>query len=285
MAQAPRNATQALDLGQVVRIVGRKLPRIVGSAVVVGALTVGVLSAMAPKYMSQAQLEVTSGAVGDGVGRPDKEAVGTHVRGLLATDLALKMAKELKLTERADFNSALEPADMFGQVLRKIGVGLPKASETDEDRLLQAYYKLVRAYQVRETRSVIVDCTTSDAKFSAECANKLAELYQLSLRGRAVVENDDFRTKLAPQVERLTREVAAAEFEATQFRGKANLFQAGGGQAVQLKEQQLGELTAELTRAATARADIDARTSAAREMLARGMGGANPDVQKSTLVP
>ena len=272
-----------IDLGAVARGVLRKTPVLLALAILAGAATAGVLSTMAPKYLSQAQLEVRGNGPGE-AGRPDKEAVGTHVRGLMSTELALKMSETLGLTRQPDFNSALEPADLYGRLWRMIGVGGAKAGETDEDRLMQAYFKQVRAYQVRDTRSIIVDCTTSDAKFSADCANRLADLYRDSLSGRAVSENTDVRAKLAPQVARLTREAAEAEALATEFRGKANLFQ-GGAQSTQLKDQQLSDLTAEFTRAATVRSDAEARATAAREMSVRGMAAANPDVQKSALIP
>ena len=279
-----RSSPDHIDLSAVGRAVVRKLPALLLIAGLVGAATAAVLSTMAPKYQSQAQLEVRGNGSSDVGGRPDKEAVGTHVRGLMSTELALKMAARLNLTREPDFNSALEPPDLYGRLWRMIGVGGTKAGETDEDRLMQAYFKSVRAYQVRDTRSVIVDCTTSGAKFSADCANALAELYRDNLSGRAASENSDVRTKLKPQVERLTRETAEAEAMATEFRGAANLFQ-GGTQATQLKDQQLGELTAELTRSATQRSDAEARATAAREMSIRGIAAANPDVQKSALIP
>lgn len=273
-----------IDLGRVVRAVSRKLPVLLVLSGIVGAGTAGVLSTMSPKYLSQAQLEVRGTGGSDLAGRPDKEAVGTHVRGLMSTELALKMSAALELTKHPDFNSALPPADLYGRLWRMAGVSGAKAGETDEDRLMQAYFKAVRAYQVRDTRSIIVDCTTSSAKSSADCANVLADLYRNSLSGRATSESSDLRAKLAPQVERLTREAAEAESVATEFRGKANLFQ-GGAQATLLKDQQLSEITAELTRAATARSDAEARATAAREMNLRGMAAANPDVQKSALIP
>lgn len=273
-----------VDLGVVARAVARKVPLLLLLAGLAGAATAGVLATMAPKYLSQAQLEVRGTGGPETGGRPDKEAVGTHVRSLMSTELALKMSKALRLTEDPDFNSRLEPVDLYGRVWRKIGIGGPKAGETDEDRLLQAYFKSVRAYQVRDTRSIIVDCTTSNAKFSANCANTLAELYRDSLSGRVVSESSDVRAKLAPQVDRLARETAEAEALAAEFRGRANLFQ-GGAQQTQLKDQQLSELTAELTRAAAVRSDAEARANAAREMSARGIAAANPDVQKSALVP
>ncbi len=278
----------AINLAHVMRAVLRRLPVLALIAGLVGAATAVILSAMAPQYLSQVQLKIR-GSTGtnpgsDAAGLPDKEAVGTHVRGLMSTELALKMSKALDLTRRSEFNAALEPDDVYGRTLRSFGVGGPKPGETDEDRLMQAYFKAVRAYPVRETRAIIVDCTSSNAKFSATCANTLASLYRDSLRGRAVVENSDMRSTLAPEVARLTRETSEAESQAAEFRGKANLFQ-GSAQATQLKDQQLSELSAELTRAATARGDADARAQAAREMSARGLAAANPDVQKSALIP
>ena len=273
----------AVDLRRVMRAVVRRLPVLLLLAGGAGCATAAILSTMAPQYLSQTQLKIRGGA-GDASGAPDKEAVGTHVRGLMSTELALEMAKALDLTKRAEFNAALEPEDLYGRTLRSFGVGGPKAGETDEDRLMQAYFKAVRAYQVRETRAIIVDCTSSNAKFSATCANTLAGLYRDSLRGRAVVENTDMRSKLAPEVERLTRETTQAESQAAEFRGKANLFQ-GTALATQLKDQQLSELSAELTKVSTTRGEAEARAQAAREMSARGTAAANPDVQKSTLIP
>ncbi len=281
MASSATASPDAIDLGRVLSAVARRLPLLAVLAALAGASTVGVLSTMAPQYLSQVQLKVRGG---DAAGLPDKEAVGTHVRGLMSTELAIKMAKVLDLTRRPEFNAALEPEDLYGRTLRGFGFGGPKPGETDQDRLMQAYFKAVRAYPVRETRAIIVDCTSSNAKFAATCANTLAVLYRDGLSGRAVVENTDLRSKLAPDVARLTRETSEAESQAAEFRGKANLFQ-GSAQATQLKDQQLSELSAELTRASTTRGDAEARAQAAREMSARGMAAANPDVQKSTLIP
>lgn len=282
----PRTPTSpdTINLATVARGVMRKVPAVLAFAVLAGVVTGGVLATMAPKYLSQAQLEVRGTSASEASGRPDKEAVGTHVRGLMSTELALKMSATLHLTQSPEFNSALEPSDLFGRTLRRIGLGGAKTGETDEDRLMQAYFQNVRAYQVRDTRSIIVDCTTSNAKFSAECANALASLYRDSLRGRDVNDNSDIRAKLKPQVERLTREAAEAESLVGTFRGQANLFQ-GGAQATQLRDQQLAELSAELTRVANTRSEAETRANTARDMAARGIAATNPDVQKATLIP
>ena len=63
-----------VDMGAVARGVIRKLPLLLIAAGIVGAATAGVLSTMAPKYLSQAQLEVRGAGAGD-VGGDRKSVV------------------------------------------------------------------------------------------------------------------------------------------------------------------------------------------------------------------
>jgi Mrp family chromosome partitioning ATPase len=130
----------------------------------------------------------------------------------------------------------------------------------------------------------MIEFRSEDPKLAAQAANKLAELYRDDLALRAVLESKDARAKLGPQIKKLAEEVAEAEAEVTRFRGQANLFD-GGRDKTGLNEQELAELTAELTRIATARAEAEARAKTARAMMVRGSGEVLPDVQKSALVP
>ena len=52
-----------------------------------------------------------------------------------------------------------------------------------------------------------------------------------------------------------------------------------------LREQQLGELTAELSKASAARTEAEARATAAKEQMKLGTAESNPDVQKSQIIP
>lgn len=295
-AQAPANPDD-IDLITIGGAIRRSLPKLFILAVLVGAGTAGVLSTMAPRFTAQAQLEVISTGIlnpydpkrenapqADVAVRMDKEAVGTHVRALLSTDLALTMAKELGLAQRPEFNIALPAEDLYTRTLQGIGVVKPRDGETDTDRVLSAYYKALRVFQGRDTRGITVEFTSTDPNFSANAANRLSELYRSSLASRTITETEDARTKIGPQIERLIKEVSEADSEVTQFRGRANLFQ-GGAQSTALSEQQLAELTGELTKAVSVRGEADARASAARDQAARGTAEANPDVQKSTLIP
>lgn len=180
--------------------------------------------------------------------RMDKEAIGTHVRALQSSDLALKLAKQFDLAARPEFNSRIDQGGLGG-FLRSIGLFAVRANQSDEERVLRAFGEALRVYQLKDTRGIIIEFKAEKPELAAAIANRLAELYRDDLALRAVQETEDARAKLGPQIGKLAAEVAAAEAEVTRFRGQANIFEAGRERSG-LNEQQLSELTAELTKAA-----------------------------------
>ena len=286
-----------IDLTVLGAAVKRVLGKLLVAAGVVGVASFAILSLLTPKYASQVQIEIVSKGVGNpfeprrDAGAPemvsvrmDKEAIATHVRALQSSDLALKLAAELDLAAKPEFNSALVKRGLFGELLRLVGLVGPRAGESEEDRVLNAYYDALRVYQIKDTRGIMIEFRSEDPKLAAQAANKLAELHRDDLSLRTVLESKDARAKLGPQIKKLAEEVAEAEAEVTRFRGQANIFD-GGRDKTGLNEQELAELTAELTKVATARAEAEARAKTARAMMIRGSGETLPDVQKSTLVP
>ena len=286
-----------IDLTALGAAVRRMLPKLLVATLVVGVVSVVGLSMLTPKYASQAQIEIISKGLGNPFEprrdtstpelvsvRMDKEAIATHVRALQSSDLAVKLAGDLKLAARPEFNSTLVERGPVGKTLRLIGLTGPRAGESEEELVLAAYYDALRVYQIKDTRGIMIDFRSSDSRLAADVANKLAELYREDLSLRAVLESRDARSKLAPQIKKLAEEVAEAEAEVTRFRGESNIFD-GGRDKTGLNEQQLSELNGELTKTATVRAEAEARAREAREIAARGAGETLPDVQKSQLVP
>ena len=286
-----------IDLTALGASVRRVLPKLAVATLAVGVISAIALSMLTPKYASQAQIEIISKGLGNPFEprrdtstpelvsvRMDKEAIATHVRALQSGDLALKLAADLKLAARPEFNSTLVERGLVGRTLRLIGLAGPRAGESEEELVLAAYYDALRVYQIKDTRGIMIDFRSSDSRLAADIANKLAELYREDLSLRAVLESRDARSKLAPQIKKLAEEVAEAEAEVTRFRGESNIFD-GGRDKTGLNEQQLSELNGELTKMATGRAESEARAREAREIAARGAGETLPDVQRSQLVP
>ncbi len=278
-------------IGQAIRRHGSKLAVAAGLAAFAAFL---VTQAMTPKFTSQAQIEIISKGVGnpfeprrdggspDNVSvRMDKEAIGTHVRAMMSPDLALKVAADLDLAAKPEFNRARREQTLLRRIVDFFTMN---GRESDEDRVLKSYFEAARIYQVKETRGIVVEFASSDAALSARAANRIVDLYRETLALRAVSDTNDARAKLSPQIMKLASELAEAEGAVTRFRGEANIFDSGRERSG-LNEQQLGELTQDLTRAAAARAETDARAREARAIQRQGLGETLPDVQKSQLLP
>jgi uncharacterized protein involved in exopolysaccharide biosynthesis len=286
-----------IDVAMLLAIVRRRLPKFLVLCAIAGAATFAVLSLMAPRYASEAQLAIASkgaanpfadptrsGGSSDSVSvRMDKEAVNTHVRALSSPDIAARIASEMKLAQRVEFNSALGSEDRLSALLRMMGIGGPRRGESDQDRVLSAYFKRLEVYSPKESRFIGIRFSSNDPELAAAVANKIAETYREMLANQSVVETDEVQKALEPKIALLSEEVALAEAEVEEFRGKANIFK-GGQQSTGLNEQQLAELTAELSKVKAARSDAEVRTNSARDMLKTGGADALPDVQKSPLI-
>lgn len=297
MPARPAASPDDIEMSTIFGALKSALPRLLLLSALLGGLTYGGLMMMAPKYQSQAEMTIVakgaSGNFSDAKGgnaapesltiKMDKEAINTHVRALQSPDLVAKIADEMKLKEKREFNSALGPVDLADTVMRLVGVGGPRPGESERDRVLNALFKQLEVYSAKESRFIGVRVTSSDPQLAADIANRITDTYRTSIATAATQEVDDQQKVLQGKIEKLTPEVAAAETEAERYRGEINVFK-GGAQNTGLNEQQLSELTAELTKAKASRSEIEARAQSAREMMKAGSADALPDVQKSPLI-
>ena len=286
-----------IDVRALMAALVRRARLLLSATLLVGVMTFGIFCLITPKYAAQVQIEIVSKGLGNPFEtrrdasswemisvRMDKEAIGTHVRALQSSDLALKVAKQFDLAAKPEFNSVIAEQGLFGRPLNWIGLFAVRVGQTDEERVLRAFSEALRVHQLKDTRGIIIEFKSQEPQLAAAIANRLAELYRDDLALRAVQETEDARAKLGPQIRKLAGEVAEAEAHVTRFRGQANIFEAGRERSG-LNEQQLSELTAELTKAATVKAEAQARAKEARGVAARGGGETLADVQKSPLVP
>jgi uncharacterized protein involved in exopolysaccharide biosynthesis len=273
------------------------LPRLMLGTLFVFAVTYGVLTLIAPRFQSEAQLTIDAKSTANPFSDPkqsqptsdstanqmDREAINTHIKSRQSPTLASKIVTDLKLKDKPEFNSELGDIDMLGRLLRLAGLGGARPGQTEQDRVLEAYFRNCDVYSARESRFIGIRCTSADRQLAADIANAIAEAYREQLADRKVEETKDVQDALLPKIEQMKLEVSTADVAVEQFRAKTDLFKAGT-QKTTLNEQQLGELTNELSRAQAARSESDARARSAQEMLRGGSGDALPDVQKSPLI-
>ena len=286
-----------IEMSSIAQALKKSLPKLLLTSAALSAATLGVLTMIAPKFQSQAELAIvakgSSGSFSDPKATAagpdsvtttmDKEAINTHVRALQSPDLMSKIADELKLKDKPEFNAALGPVDMADTVLRLAGLGGPRGGESEHDRVLNAFRNQLEVYSAKESRFIGVRFTSSDPQLAADIANRLSDSYRSSLATQGVVEIDDQQKVLQGKIEKLVPELASLETEVDRYRGEINVFK-GGAQNTGLNEQQMSELTAELTKAKASRGEAEARAKSAREMMKLGSADALPDVQKSPLI-
>ncbi len=284
-----------IEMSTIFGALRRNLPRLALWSAAAGALTYGALMQLAPKYQSQAELAIVAKGASASFAdaktaspdalavKMDKEAINTHVRALQSPELVARIADELKLKDKREFNSALGPVDMADRLMRMAGIGGPRPGESERDRVLNALFKQLEVYSAKESRFIGVRATAIEPTLAAEIANRLVETYRKSLASAAAEEVDEQQKVLQGKIDKLVPEVAASETEAERYSGEINVFK-GGAQNTGLNEQQLSELTGELTKATSARSEAEARAKSAREMMKAGSADALPDVQKSPLI-
>jgi len=300
-----RNAQHAspddIDITSVWSALKSSFRKLVLTSALAAAATFGILSLVAPKYTSEAQLTVTAKSVADPfkdpkrdgqssdvtAARMDKEAVNTHVRALGATDVALSVVKELSLGKEKEFNSALGSPDALGSVLRLVGIGAPRSGESEEDRILTAFVKQLEVYAPKESRFIGVRFSSIKPELAAEIANKLVDAYRAKLASQVTSEFETVRADLEPKIESLTKDISAAETEVEQLRGRIGSIRLGADQSGQvsgLRERALTDINTELSKVKASRSEAEVRAKSARELMKSGSADVLPDVQKSPLI-
>ena len=289
-----QQAEDAQLLAQILASIRRGLAPVLMLSAGVGALTFGALSLMAPRYTSEAQIaisakttnpfpEARTGNVDTVTPRLDKEAINTHARALMAPDLLMKVATELKLQYTPEFNSAVGSLDTWTALMRMVGIGGGRAGETQDDRVLGVVVRQLEVSAAKDSRFIPIRFTSADPQLSADFANRLAEAYRASLVSQPVDETSEVVRAMIPKVEQLKAEVLQAEAEAERYRARTDQFRIGP-QNTPINDQKMATLSEELTKAEAARSEVEARWRTARDLLQSGSAEVLPDVQRSPIV-
>ncbi|MEO1264123.1 MAG: exopolysaccharide transport family protein [Pseudomonadota bacterium] len=296
MATRSSAAQDDIDLVTVFGAIRRKLPMLLVISAIVGALAFGVMSLIAPRFTSEAQLAIVSKTTNpfpensgnqqqpdNSAPRLDREAINTHVQAIGAPSLLLKVAEQLELNANPEFNSAAGAVDTLDRVMRLIGLAGPRPGETVDDRVLKAVKDRLQISAARESRYISITFSSVDRNLAASFANTLAESYRNGLVDVPVRETNTVLEALKPKIEQLNREVVDAESAVEQFRARTGRL-LSGPQLVPLSSQRLSALSEELSRAEGERSQAEARWRTANDLSRTGSGEVLPEVQQSAVV-
>src|SRR5215813_7745473 len=176
-----------LDLGAVGRALMRKKIWVIGPTLLVATLSVAAVNVMTPRYKSEARVLVEgrenvflppeAEKTAEPDRRVDPQAVASQVQLVFSRDLALKVIKELKLGERAEFDSVLRGGSLKRQLLGVTGLACEPLKMSSDERVLEAYYERLTAFPVETSRVIAIEFWSADPQLAAVAATAIAESY------------------------------------------------------------------------------------------------------------
>ena len=281
----------ALDLGGLLRAIGRSLGWLLPLTLFVAVAVFLGLQFVAPKYKAEARILIEStdnkfpGAsrgIEEERALLDAEGVASQVQLLMSADLARRVAKKLDLAEIPEFD-AKGGGSLFGGLLSLVGLGESSSGNSEEERVLKHFYKNLDIYRLEGSRVIAVDFAAESPVLAAKVANTIVDEY-LTLQSSAKRETTELASAaLEPQILELRKEVQAARQAVSDFRARADLLI--GADNIPLSQQQLAETSSDYSAAQAAKAEAQAKADLIRELL--NSGGSletASDVLNSTLI-
>jgi succinoglycan biosynthesis transport protein ExoP len=262
--------------------VGRALWRnkwpIVGPTLIMTAAAIVAVNWITPRYKSEARVLVESREniflrpeaekLMIDRGTVDQETVTSQVQVVLSRELARQVVEELELRKTPEFNATLRERTFPVSLLRYLGLARDPLSMSPEERVLAAYYERLSAFAIDKSRVIAIEFQSADPELAARAANMIAEKY---LAFQQMAKQDQARSAgkwLSGELDKLRRRVSEAEAKVEEFRAKANLFV--GAHNVSLANQQLSELSSQVSAARAHKADAEARARLIRAALDGG---------------
>lgn len=289
---APAQAGEGmLDLNALWRaIMAHKFWILIPTALVLAATFVAV-NLVTPRYTGEARilLESRDGFYTRPAGdrettaeRFDSEAVASQVQVILSRDVAREAIKRLKLVGNPEFDTGAGLLGSVQQLMIKLGLGRNPADRTPEDRVLEQYFDNLLVFPVARSRIIAIEFQSKDAELSARAANVIAAVYLESLEAAKKDTARGASTFLGAQILPLRQRVQEAEARVEEFRARAGLLI--GSNNTTITQQQLADLSLQLSNARSIQADSQAKARLIRDAIRTGRTFEIPDVANNELV-
>jgi succinoglycan biosynthesis transport protein ExoP len=280
-----------LDLRALGIALWRKKWLILIPTLLVAAATFFAVGLITPKYKSEAKIAIEGREnvflrpeAEKSIDRAaaDQEAIATQVQIIQSRDIARQVIRELKLTERPEFDPVRKGVSPFGAFLSALGVGRDQLKMTPEERAMEVYFDRLTVSAVDRSRVITIDFLSEDPDLAAKIVNAIVDAYMKLQQQAKVEQTRSASAYLANEIKQLRKTVREADAKVDEFRAKANLYV--GNNQTSLNTQQLGELTTQLATARAQKADLEARSRAIRDMLKSGKPVESSDIVNSDLL-
>lgn len=279
-----------VDLRSVFRSFLRALPFMLVFALLVGGAAYALLSRAEPQFSADTKLLIESGdsdliRTADPTETAtllDQEGVASQVQLIRSRDLAQAVIDRLGLVERREFDPAQQGRSLIDDVFALAGIERGADPVPVAQRVLETFVENLNVFPVDRTRVITIEFSSSDPQLAADIANAVAEQYLTMLRSTKRDTTADATQWLEAEIASLGAKVKEAEGKVEAFRSSSDLF--GAGNNATLAQQQLADLSAELSRVRGARAEAEAKAGQIRQALANNGSLDFTDVLNSALI-
>lgn len=288
-----------IDIASLFSNIWKKKWIILILSVLAGAFIFMVLSSIAPRYRSTAQLIIEPGEsqftrVGtqnDGINANefDAAAVLSQVQIILSDTIALSTIEGLNLASEPEFQRENE-GSLLNDLLILAGLGEDNQQLSPEERarkdneyVLKTFKTRLKAYSIENSRVIELSFWANDPKLVKTITNYVADEY-LSLQRESKLETGANATKfLEAEINKLREKVRSAEAKVAEFRSSSDIL-LGNNNAL-LATQQLSEVSTELSRVRALRSASEAKIETIRATIKVGASlDAIPEVVASPLI-
>lgn len=266
----------AVDLGGLLRTIGRSLGWLLPLTLFVAVAVFLGLQFVAPKYKAEARILIEStdnnfpgGSRGVEEERAvlDSEGVASQVQLLMSADLARRVANKLDLAAIPEFD-ARGTGTLISNLMSMIGLGGRTTANSTEERVLKHFYENLQIYRLEGSRVIAVDYQAENPVLASRVANAIVDEY-LSIQSSAKrATTEQASAALEPQIVELRKEVQAARKAVSDFRARADLLI--GADNIPLNQQQLAETSSDYSAAQASKAEAQAKADLIREILNSG---------------
>ncbi len=265
----------SIDLSGLLHALKRAMRWLIPLTLVVAVCVFTLLQFVSPKYRGEARLLIEVGDAfyaGESRGAEgerallDTEGVSSQVQLLKSRDLARRVAKRLDLAALPEFDGGGD--SMISDVLVLLGLAPDPSRISPEERVLKNYFRNLAVYRVEGSRVLAIEFSSKDPELAAAVTNTIAEEY-LALQKAAKRETTaSAASALETQIETLRRSVQQEQQAVETFRAGADLLLADGNQT--LNQQQLADLSSQLSQAVAAQSNAEATAKLIAELLKSG---------------
>lgn len=277
-----------IDLGQLVRSVWARRLRILTITALGAAVAFTGAKMISPQYRSETRLLIEPRAPAfantqttDANAGPllDELNIASQVQLLQSADLIKQVINNLKLYNLPEFDAAAN-GSALSDILVTLHLKKNPLENPPEERVIDAFTQRLQVYQVPGSRVIGITFASKDPKLAASIPNAMAQVYLATQSGAKLDSNSEATRWLEPEIDGLREKVSEAERKVADYRTTHGLLQTNG--TTTFPAQQLNDISAELTRMRTDKANAEARAQAVRNAMSSGEASDTlPDIMSS----